>query len=158
MVISIPDLLFSFWTVGTFYYTCLKDSTTDSSPGPRTLEALKWIDFYKQNLLAVVIKKKKKKKKRKKKPVAFVALNLWRWVVALKIICGSRPLSSLWPPLAWLAGVLGCWSISLSMFWELTSLIRFCSLNEVTHLNGLAPCLQRSKPSVNITVLLLMLL
>ena len=153
MVISFPDLLFSFWTVGTFYYTCLKDSTTDSSPGLRTLEALKWIHFYKQDLMAVVIKKKKKKN-----PVSFVALKLWRWVVALKIICGSRPLSPLWPPLACLAGVLGCWSISLSMFWELTSLIRFCSLNEVTHLNGLAPCLQRSKRSVNITALLLMLL
>lgn len=65
MVISVPDLLFSFTTVGTFY-TCLRNSTTDSSPGPHTAEALKWIDFYKQDLLAVVIKK----------AVAFVALKL----------------------------------------------------------------------------------
>lgn len=65
MVISVPDLLFSFTTVGTFY-TCLRNSTTDSSPGLQTAEALKWIDFYKQDLLAVVIKK----------AVAFVALKL----------------------------------------------------------------------------------
>ena len=59
-----------FLNSGDFFYTCLKDSTTDSSPGPRTLEALKWIHFYKQDLMAVVIKKKKKT------PVAFVALKL----------------------------------------------------------------------------------